>query len=146
MKMKDHTGLTSFTSDIEGVPFSKALESVLETYDDSTFLRIENRRNYPISNLAFEKMKTHSKSIFLGKVSKITQLKNDSYSIRTSTKHGDREVIAKYTTCICREGKVRVGNEYVFYANKDESNRYRLVDEWLSIMEPGEYETFKWKK
>ena len=146
IKTREKSGLTHFTSDIEGIPFTKDLERLIEEYDKFTFLTVKSNRNYPSSNFAFEKMRTNAESFFLGKVLEITEKQRKMYAIKVSTKTGDKLVISKNINCICREGEIKIGNEYLFYTNEDEANKFRLVDEWLGIIEPGEYDKFKLKK
>ncbi|MEZ4942049.1 MAG: hypothetical protein R3D58_14315 [Saprospiraceae bacterium] len=141
---KEKTGLSRFISEIEGIPVTNNLEQLLEKYDKYTFLETKNTRNYPTSNFALDKMKTNSGTIFSGKVLKIEARQGIGYALKVGTKSGKKTVLSKNTNCVCGEGSIKVGRVYVFYTNKDEANKYRLVDEWLSIIEASEYDKLKY--
>ena len=140
------SGITTLTeSEIEGVPYSAALERVLVAYDPFSFLTIENVRNQPHSNFAFNKMKDHAGSVFLGEVVEIKKGQNDWYFIAVHSRADEQIIVVNTPRCICRSGEVEIGGQYVFYTNQDELNQFRLVDEWLGIIEAGEYDRFKGK-
>lgn len=144
--LSSKSGFTKFTeSNIEGVPFTTDLERLIEKYDKHTFLSLHNNRNYNPANFVFKIMSTNSDSIFFGKVLHITERQNKGYTIKISTKTGEKSIITKNTNCVCREGKIKIGNEYVFYTNEDGPNQFRLIDESLGIIQASEYDKFKMK-
>lgn len=142
--VQQKSGSTSLTeSEIEGVPISVELEQVLQARDAFTFLTLENTRNYPNSNFAFNSMKANSSAVFFGQLSAITAVDNGFYRLQVRTPEEERIVMVKRRACICRSGALEIGGEYMFYTNPDEAGGFRLVDEWLGVIEASEYDRLR---
>ena len=130
---------------IEGIPFTKELDIQLDAYDKNAFLEV-NHKYYTSSNFVFNLLRSNSSSIFLGKVNELRELESNAYKLKVSTINGDVFVITKNMNCICEAGTIRIGQQYIFYTNKDEANNFRLVDEWLGIIQASEYDKVKYNK
>ncbi|MEL7426256.1 MAG: hypothetical protein AAFN81_24900 [Bacteroidota bacterium] len=132
--------------EIEGIPYSEALERTLESYDPYTFLVREKTRSPLSTYYVFPKMQAQANAVFFAEVAEINEGPRGIYLIKVLSKTGERTVISKNPQCICKSGQLEVGDQYTFYANEDEAGQFRLIDEWLGIIEASEYDQFRGSK
>lgn len=115
---------------IEGIPFSKELEDIIETFDKSSYLKTHNYSKIPFKILA--QSSPIAESITVKKIKK----KSGFYLISGDKKTGEKVIIkTKGINCICREGSISINQSYLFFLTPFGKNKFLLTDRWLGVFQ-----------
>ena len=115
---------------IEGIPFSTALEHEIDSYDQSSYLKTHSYGSLPFK-LLFQSSPITIKS----KVIDI-EVEKDHHLIFAITESDEQVTIkTKELNCICETGRIEENKSYLFFLTPFDEGKYLLTDQWLGVFD-----------
>ena len=117
--------------DVEGIPFSEALEKDLESFNEYYYVEDE------MPGISFDLLLQSSQTHIVADVIDINE--NSAYYDYAITIQRGKEkpivVKAKDLVCICKEGTLKLNHQYLFFLTPQDNGEFILTDRWLGIYE-----------
>ena len=115
---------------IEGIPFSNALETELESLRD---IYMDNNQG----SIAYYILERSSPVKLTGNIIRIVPVSGPyNYEVTVVSEDYSPVIIkVKDLTCICRDGTLKLNQRYLFFLIPFDNHYYLLTDRWLGIFE-----------